>query len=123
MAFTHYVNSKPSTQSLGTAIGVAVCGDENGFELHIQTDEGSYVVNVHACSEQLLSEVEREIGEYWAEAQSAMAGAKIFACNPDESGGYDRDDPKHPDWHSVHADLWDSMKRGDVHAVGKRLKP
>jgi hypothetical protein len=35
----------------------------------------------------------------------------VFACEPDESCGYDRDDPKHPDWHSVHADLWD-MREG-----------
>lgn len=35
----------------------------------------------------------------------------VFACVPDESCGYDRSDPKHPDWHSTHADLWDSRDR------------
>ena len=35
-----------------------------------------------------------------------------FVCNPDESCGYDTSDPKHPDWHSVHADVWDNREKG-----------
>ncbi len=94
------------TTHLGRAIGVNVHGDEDGFVLTIQTDQGEFAVNVHACSEQLLEEVQREIGAYWQEAQSAMASAKIlrpvgaFVCDPDESCG-----------HSLHADYWDSRSR------------
>ena len=35
-----------------------------------------------------------------------------FRCDPDESCGYDLSDPKHPDWHSVHADIWDAREKG-----------
>ena len=35
---------------------------------------------------------------------------QAFACDPDESCGYEADDPKHPDWHSVHADLYDQRE-------------
>jgi hypothetical protein len=35
---------------------------------------------------------------------------QAFRCDPDESAGlaYDLSDPKHPDFHSVHADIWDA---------------
>lgn len=45
--------------------------------------------------------------EAYQEFKRARA-AGVFACDPDESGGYDLSDPKHPDWHSVHADIWDA---------------
>lgn len=35
---------------------------------------------------------------------------RVFKCDPDESGGYDVSDPKHPDFHSVHADIWDARE-------------
>lgn len=38
-----------------------------------------------------------------------------FDPEPDdgpEDSGYAPDDPKHPDWHSVHADLWDLREKG-----------
>ncbi len=38
--------------------------------------------------------------------------ARVFACNPDESAGaYEISDPKHQEFHSVHADLWDSRDK------------
>ena len=36
---------------------------------------------------------------------------QAFKCDPDESGGYEANSPKHPDWHSVHADIWDARER------------
>ena len=57
------------------------------------------------------------IGPYLQEAnearQAVAAGVSLsaFLCSPedvDESGGYDRSDPKHPEFHSIHADIWDA---------------
>jgi hypothetical protein len=28
-----------------------------------------------------------------------------------DDSGYDLDDPKHPDWHSIHADIWDQREK------------
>jgi hypothetical protein len=104
------------TRSLGRADFVTIESDEDGFELHISTDTGySYVVNVHGVSQLLLAEVQKEIGSYWEEARAAAADHqrdldKVFACDPDESGGYDPSDPKHPAYHSTHADIWDARE-------------
>ncbi len=90
------------TTPLASAHGVSIYGGEDGFELHLSTTDGEYVVNVHACSEQLLEEVEREIGEYWQEARAEMGRAKIL-CKRVDDDAYDMTDPKHPGW-SILAD-------------------
>lgn len=93
------------SRSLGRADNVEVIGDEDGFELHIETESGNYVVNVHGCATQLLEQV-KQIGDWFA---GGMAAAAAYAP-PVDPDGYDRSDPKHPDWHSVHADLYDSRE-------------
>ncbi len=44
--------------------------------------------------------------------ESGRLARKAFKCEPDESCGYDQDDPKHPDFHDNMADLWDLRERG-----------
>jgi hypothetical protein len=100
------------TRSLGRADYVTVDSNEDGFELHISTDTGSYIVNVHGISQLLLEEVQKEIGEYWTNARVFAAEHRIFACDPDESVGYDTNDPKHPNWFSTHVAIWDERERG-----------
>lgn len=68
-------------------------------------------------------QVKAHIGSYLRERDEAHAGFKravesggvtgavAFVCNPDESAGYELSDPKHPEFHSVHADIWD-MREG-----------
>ena len=41
-----------------------------------------------------------------------MTENEIRRFSPVSGEGYDRDDPKHPDWHSVHADLYDNREKG-----------
>ncbi len=111
----------PITHSnLGRAESITIEADSDGFELHIDTEYGSYIVNVHGVTKQLL-EVGEVINAYWQEGKAAAAEHQreldisliegtSFEDAADAWGGYDRDDPKHPQWHSTHADLWDSRE-------------
>ncbi len=107
---------------LGNVDSVQIENDENGFELHLSTDEfGPIVVNIQSECETLYDQVKARIGPYLQErdeARSAVAAGvslKAFLCEPNESAGmaevYDISDPKHPDWHSVHADIWDNRDK------------
>jgi hypothetical protein len=111
-----------------SAESVTVESDERGFELHfVVTEEpfvderGHMVVNIQACDlDTFYDQVKARIGPYLREKEEAFAefraarypggGYVRFLCavdDVDESGGYDRSDPKHPEYHSVHADIWD----------------
>ncbi len=109
MAFTKFVY-KPRTQPLGTATDIRIVGDEDGFELHFTTQDDAFVVNIHGVAEELLTAAQGEIGEWLEEGGRARAERRHDA---EQRDAYDlRTDPKHPDWHSVHADRYDTM-RGD----------
>jgi hypothetical protein len=62
--------------------------------------------------------LDAELEDTLEAAQQKYAKAKAFRCNVDESCGaadddaYPADDPKHPNWHSNQADLWDGRERG-----------
>lgn len=59
-----------------------------------------------------LQEKEAAFAEFKQAAKYGTGPAAAFVCSRydvDESGGYDRSDPKHPDWHSVHADHYDEQ--------------
>lgn len=99
---------------------IKIVSDERGFELHLWLDEmpeempdGGIILNIHSVAVDLLAACEREIAPWHREGVKVLAEMKAagaFACDPDESGGYDTSDPKHPDWHSVHADIWDARE-------------
>lgn len=116
-----------------SAESITVESDERGFELHFTvteephvSEDGYMVVNIQACDlDAFYDQVKARIGPYLREKEvvrlaqavedatdSLIAGA--FVCAPadvDESGGYDLSDPKHPDFHSVHADIHDMRER------------
>jgi hypothetical protein len=86
--------------------------------IKIESEEDGFWLAVHAPTfthrwkiddpEEFYDHVRSEIGPWLAEREN---GRLAFLCSPedvDESGGYDISDPKHPRFHSVHADLWDS---------------
>jgi hypothetical protein len=100
------------TQPLGRAYDIQVIGDEDGFELHIETERGNYVVNVHGIAEHLLDAVNKEIGGWFREGRAAAADHQRDLDKVFDGDGIPTDDPKHPDWFSVHADAYDTM-RGD----------
>ncbi len=83
-----------TTQSLGRAHDVSIVGDEDGFELHIDTDEGTFVVNVHSVTKDLIS-VGDALTEYWAEG---LRAAREYRPLRDDADAYDVNDPKHPGW-------------------------
>ena len=104
------------------AESVAVDDDEGRFTLDIHVDQGYLVrVDIHEIDlDAFYDQVKGRIGPYLQERDDVKRAydrgdwRSVFTCAPedvDESSGYDRSDPKHPDWHSVHADLWD-LKAG-----------
>jgi hypothetical protein len=93
------------------AESVTVDDDEGRFTLVIEDVEGERVtVNIHGIDlDAFYEQVKARIGPYLRERDEALRTRPVvFACNPDESGGYDLSDPKHENFHSLHADLWDS---------------
>jgi hypothetical protein len=94
------------TEPLGRADSIRVESDEEGFELHISTDTGSYVVNIHSVSEELVYAVNKEIAAWFAEGR-ALAREHLLGRPVTDDDGYAPDDPKRSDWHSVHADRYD----------------
>ena len=102
----------------GRAHTVSIEEDEDGFTITLEgVDEGDGIVrvNVQNVAEQLYDQVKARIGPWLRERDEAYAEFKArFSCSfedIDESGGYDLSDPKHPRYHSVHADLWDMRER------------
>lgn len=97
-----------NTIPLGRAYDIQVIGDEDGFELHIETDQGNYVVNVHGVAQQLLDAVNKEIGGWYREGAALAADHQRDLDRVFDGDGIPRDDPKHPEWFSVHADAYDT---------------
>lgn len=88
--------------------------DEGGCDLVIDTDEELHIFQV-TDPEQLYDRVKGAIGPWLRERDEAQrayhAHVGAFHCDPDESAGaYELSDPKHPQFHSVHADLWDTRE-------------
>lgn len=104
-------------------------------DIQVEWDEGGCFLMVDgerwkiADPEQLYDRVKAAIGPWLREREDAERSFNRayaaeeearevwtmpaeFRCNPDESGGYDISDPKHPDFHSVHADIWDNREKG-----------
>ncbi len=98
---------KGRARSLGTADEITVASLEDGFELHIDTEQGTFIVNVHGVSEHLLHQINSEIGEWYEEGGRARLEQRHDA---EQADAYDLRNPKHPQYHSVHADLYDSRE-------------
>lgn len=98
-----------------SAESISIESDDCGFELHFVVDEepevderGRMIVNIQGCDlDAFYDQVKGRIGPYLREAYEARRMAPVSALHP---CGYDVDDPKHPRFHSVHADLWDSRE-------------
>lgn len=82
----------------------AIEEDEGRFVLVLHTDNGPERFEIHSCAIELYEQVRREIGPWVREAEMARATMP----QPYDGEGYDLDDPKHPDWHSTMAGVWDS---------------
>ena len=84
------------------ADGVLVYEDEGKWRLSVvDADGGRVVYDIHACSLDLAASLRRSgLLEY------AFEDAEARATRPaaDDRDAYGPDDPKHPDFHSLHAD-------------------
>ena len=101
------------------ADSIRIESDERGFEMYLRVDEepevdenGWFRVNVHACALQLLREAQTNIGPWAAEAESVKRVFDRERDSYDPREAYEISDPKHPDFHSVHADIWDAREKG-----------
>ena len=102
--------------------------EENGFHIIIDGDSvdpeyqaGTYSWRIED-PEQLYDRVKAAIGPWLYERDQAFAEfrqaarygtgpAVAFVCSRedvDESGGYDRADPKHPSYHDRMSEVWDN---------------
>ena len=59
--------------------------------------------------EQLYDAVKGGIGPWLRERDEALRTLPVASYDPREA--YDPSDPKHPDWHSVHADIYDNREK------------
>lgn len=76
--------------------------EENGF--HLVVDGETWLI---ADPEALYDHVKAVIGPWLYERDMAKATMPL-GYDPREA--YDLSDPKHPDFHSVHADIWDARE-------------
>lgn len=98
-----------------TATAVSFEGDEDGWHMFIDTDDGKIDVHVHGVAWELFQNCDRTIGSEYRYAMSvkqAVAREKASADEDDPDQGYDRNDPKHPAYHSTHVSIWDEREKG-----------
>jgi hypothetical protein len=85
--------------------------DESGIVLVVSTEDGESHRHAVTDPEALYDAVKSAIGPWLYERDQARRTLpSAFYCDPDESGGYEISDPKHTNFHSVHADLWDARE-------------
>jgi hypothetical protein len=109
-----YTNETTSGDILGTYSDQQQAITEAKTRLEDDPELGE----VHVCRVEVIGRATHVPDSDW---QSVVAwlweGEKIlppgpvpavFACDPDESCGYALSDPKHPGFHSIHADIWDA---------------
>ena len=99
-----------------TADSIKLEWEENGLHMRIETTEDDSVLDFWISEpEQLYNDVcaavwpwivERD--EALREHRAGMALARDVMADAREA--YDPSDPKHPDFHSVHADIWDNRE-------------
>ena len=89
--------------------------EEDGFYLALEVDEnleqGTYRIFARIQGpEALYDHVKAAIGPWLYEREQARVTGhryREFGAGFPIDESYDTSDPKHPDFHSVHADIWD----------------
>lgn len=101
---------------MAAADSVEFVADENGWELHVVSDDGDrHVFNVHGLAVELAAHADATIGAYKREHDFHRAEfdrAARYSNDPTEveASGYDPSDPKHPDWHASMSGIWDNRR-------------
>jgi hypothetical protein len=71
----------------GTADDARIVGDENGFELHIETNVGDFVFNIHHFAQAFAENVDAQIGAWLREGEQAR-GTRPPRITEDDLDGY-----------------------------------
>ena len=88
----------------GIADDIKLDSDENGFELVIESSEGTFRFNVHGLAATelctILGTIVHELDMWWAEGRAAASEyeRERRVLWPGETG-YEPDDPKSPGYH------------------------
>lgn len=78
----------------GNADSIVIEGDEDGFHLIIETDEGDRInIRVQGVADELLTAVKGTVGEWVAEREDARA-TRPGRVTQESLEGYDLSDPK-----------------------------
>lgn len=94
-----------------TASAVSFEGDEDGWHMFIDTDDGKIDVHIHGCAWELFQNADRTIGSEYRYAMSIKREVDTARADDDDPDqGYDRNDPKHPAYHSTHVSIWDERE-------------
>lgn len=98
----------------GRAHEVSIECDEDGFTITLEgVDEGDGIVrvNIQDVAEQLYDQVKARIGPWLREREDAeQTFNRAYAAEEEAREAYALSDPKHPAYHSTHADLWDARE-------------
>ncbi len=82
--------------------------DENGSKVSFP----AYGYRIRVDDPDALAKAVRETIMPWiAEREAARASMPANWGRASGDDGYDLSDPKHPDFHSVHSDLWDNRDK------------
>lgn len=77
----------------GQADDARIVGDENGFELHIETNVGDFVFNIHHFAQEFAKNVDQTIGAWLREGERARY-IHPGQITTEDLEGYDLNDPK-----------------------------
>jgi hypothetical protein len=85
--------------------------DLDAFYDQVKARIGPYLREMHAAQvahgAQKRAEYDREVYDH-----ERQTGQHAFVCSPEDvdesAGAYELSDPKHPRYHSTHADIWDA---------------
>ena len=86
---------------------VHIGSDEGRFTLEVEDSEGTWItVDIHAIDlDAFYEQVRGRILPYLRERDEARRTLPV-----QHDGGYALSSPKHPDFHSIHADLYDQRE-------------
>ncbi len=91
------------------ATHIEIDSDESGFFLSVYAEGERHDFRIEGLQERLYDQTRARIGPWLREREDARRTLPMAYI--DGSGAYDLSDPKHPEFHSIHADIWD-MREG-----------
>jgi len=89
--------------------------DEGAFILVVDTEDGdTFTFSCHHLAWDLAGQADRTICAWRREGEavrSEVLRARSSEISDDDCG-YEPTDPKHPNYHNLHSELWDNRDKG-----------